>query len=537
MTDAPPQVHLSTHDVTNQPPPLANLNLYLSDRAMVDAVRREAGDWLDRRLTDLGRVAGSAEALDLGVQANRHPPEPRIFDRYGQRLDEVAFHPAYHQLMTLAMDHHIHDIAWTMPGPAPHAGHAAALAVFTQAEAGVMCPINMTYASVPALRQDEAGQGWVTKIIGGNYDPRLCPVSEKSGATIGMAMTEKQGGSDVRANTTHAVPADGGYTLMGHKWFCSAPMSDAFLTLAQLPEGLTCFLAPRVLPDGTRNRIHLMRLKEKLGNHSNASSEIEYHDAWAIRLGDPGNGIRTIIEMVHHTRLGTISATLGIMRAALSQAIHHATHRSAFQRRLIDQPAMRGVLAELQVEYEAAVALVLHVAARFDAPDGQTRAYARLCVALAKYLLTKRCPTFVAECLEVLGGAGYIEEGPMPRLYREAPLNAIWEGSGNVIALDILRTLHRVPDALEVYKEGLDAADPVLFDTISEILASSPSEAEARTVAERLALTLQRALLNRFAPPSISGGFEVMLASNGRCYGLAGPKMDVDAILSRAELS
>ncbi len=538
MTASPPRAELETHEVFNQPAPFASRNLYLADPALCDAVRREAGDWLDARMTALGAALGTEEALDWGHDANRHPPELKQFDRFGRRLDEAVFHPAYHALMTLAMDHGIHDVAWSALGPAPHAGHAAMLALFTEAEAGTMCPINMTYAAVPALRTDpEVGGPWAEKLVGGRYDAPLRPFADKAGITMGMAMTEKQGGSDVRANTTNAEPlADGGYALTGHKWFCSAPMSDGFLTLAYLDGGLTCFLVPRVLPDGTRNAIHVMRLKDKLGNKSNASSEIEYHGAWAERLGEPGRGVNTIIEMVHHTRLGTISGTLGIMRMALAQALHHCESRSVFQRRLIDQPAMRAVLADLQVEYEAAAALVLHIAARFDAPNAEGRAYARLAVALAKYLLTKRCANFVYECMECHGGAGYVEEGPMPRLYREAPLNAIWEGSGNVIALDVMRTLVRAPEALEALMSELKAADPALATGVAALFADGPPpEAAARHVAERMALALQAAVL-KDAPGAVSDAFRATRIAGGGAltFGAAAAAMDVAAILERA---
>ncbi len=534
MNAAPPRARLATHEVANQPPPYEDRNLYLEDRALRDAVRREAGDWLDSAAAQLGAAAGSAEVLALGDEANRRPPELKQFDRWGRRLDEVVFHPAYHRLMALAMDHRIHDIAWSAPGPAPHAGHAALLALFTEAEAGTMCPVNMTYAAAPALRSDAAGRPWAEKLVGGRYDAPLRPFAEKAGVTVGMAMTEKQGGSDVRANATMAAPDGEGFRLTGHKWFCSAPMSDAFLTLAQGPGGLTCFLVPRILPDGERNGVQVMRLKEKLGNKANASSEIEYHGAWAERLGEPGRGVNAIIEMVHHTRLGTISGTLGIMRRALAEAVHHVSHRRAFQRRLIDQPAMRGVIADLQVEYEAAAALVIHVAARFDAETPEGRAYARLAVALAKYLLTKRCPNFVYECMECLGGAGYVEEGPLPRYFRESPLNAIWEGSGNVIALDALRTLARAPEAAEGLIAELAAAGGGLADEAKAILAARPGEAAARHVAERLALLLQAALLARHGPAAVSDAFAATRLSGGALtFGAAAGRADVDGVLER----
>ena len=448
-----PRTQLATHEVANQPGEFADINLFTTDAALREAVARHA-PWLDARASALGQAVGSGEVLDWGEAANRHPPELASFDRYGRRIDEARFHPSYHALMELAMRHGIHDVAWEAGGRAGgHVAHAVLLALFTQAEAGVMCPINMTYASVPALRaHPDPGGAWAARIVGGRYDAPLRPIAEKAGITVGMAMTEKQGGSDVRANTTRAHPAGGrDFRLVGHKWFCSAPMSDGVLTLAYTERGLSCFLAPRINPDGERNAIHIMRLKDKLGNRSNASAEIEYHDAYATLLGEEGQGVRVIIDMVHHTRLGTIAGTLGIMRMALAQAVHHTAGRRVFQKTLLDQAAMANVIADLAIEYEAAVVLVTRIARAFDGGDAGERAFARLGVAVAKYWLTKRCPGFVFECMECHGGAGYVEEGPMPRLFRESPLNAIWEGSGNVIALDVLRTLKREAAARDAF--------------------------------------------------------------------------------------
>jgi putative acyl-CoA dehydrogenase len=539
-----PVTVLETHEVTNQPPEFAGRNLYLIDTALREAVLREAGPWLDRRLAALGAVIGSEEVLEWGELANRYPPELVSFDRYGRRIDEVRFHPAYHQLMRLAMDHHIHDIAWTTDEPGRHLAHLALLALFTEAEAGTMCPINMTYAAVPALRPyPEVTGPWLDRLLGGRYDPALRPIGQKAGVTLGMAMTEKQGGSDVRANTTRAIPIDGAegtYRLVGHKWFCSAPMSDGFLTLAQAPGGLTCFLVPRITPDGERNGIQVMRLKDKLGNRSNASSEIEYHDAVASRLGEEGRGVNVIIDMVHHTRLGTIAGTLGIMRMALAQAVHHVRGRRAFQKALIDQPLMRAVIADLALEHEAAVVLCARVARSFDATDEAGRAFARLAVALGKYWLTERNPGFVFACMECLGGAGYVEESPMPRLFRESPLNAIWEGSGNVIALDILRTLRREPAALTAYREAvdearggdrrLDAAADQLWDQLA-----TPEETRARWLAERMALVLQGALMVRHAPAPVADAFCASRLGGERSgvFGALPPATDLDAILAR----
>lgn len=540
-----PHINLATHDVANQPPEFIDVNLYATDIPLREAVMREAGAWLDQPLMALGADMGSEHVLELGSQANRFPPELAQFDRYGRRIDEARFHPAYHELMAIAMKHGVHDLAWRTGERGRHVAHAAMLAVFTQAEAGVMCPINMTYAAVPALSTTpEVAQPWLDRLVGGTYDAKLRPFQQKTGVTIGMAMTEKQGGSDVRANSTRAFPLDDArrsFRLVGHKWFCSAPMCDAFLTLAYTDRGLSCFLAPRIKPDGERNTIHVMRLKDKLGNKSNASSEIEYHDAYAELLGEEGRGVNVIIDMVHHTRLGTISGTIGMMRMALAQALHHTRNRRAFQKTLADQPVMEGVLADLALEYEAAVALTMRVAGAFDASDGEEKAFARLAVAVGKYWLTKRNPNFVYECMECHGGAGYVEEGMMPRLYREAPLNAIWEGSGNVIALDIMRTLAREPASLEAFAAELGRAKgaSAAFDHASadmvDRLRAGPHERDARMNAERMALLLQGAVLLQHAPHAVSDAFvdTRINGASGRTFGAIPASVDVGAILAR----
>jgi putative acyl-CoA dehydrogenase len=538
-----PRTRLETHTVENQPPPFAGRNLYLTDLALCEAVKREAGDWLHERASALGAVAGSEEVLALGEAANRNKPELVAFDRYGRRLDEVRFHPSYHALMALAMEHRIHDLPWTLDVPGRHLGHAALLAIFTQAEAGTMCPLDMTYAAVPTLRaQPDLTSSWLEKVIGGRYDPALRPIADKPGITLGMAMTEKQGGSDVRANTTRAQPLGGyEYSLVGHKWFCSAPMSDGFLTLAQAAGGLACFLVPRITPVGERNAIHLMRLKEKLGNTSNASAEIEYHGAYALRIGEEGQGVKVIIDMVQHTRLGTVAMTVGLMRRALAEAVNHVAGRRAFQKTLIDQPLMTSVVADLALEYEAAVVLAMRVARFFGESGSEARALTRLTVALAKYLLTKRCPNFVYECLECHGGAGYVEETPMPRLFRESPLNAIWEGSGNVIALDALRTLSREPAALDCYaaevalaKGGNTWLDHAALELIA--LARLPvDESQARSLCERMALVLQGSLLVRHAPQAVADAFCARHFEAGAAltYGTLASAVDAAAIIRR----
>ena len=546
MASYEPTTHLETHEVTNQPGAFAPRNLYTTDTALREAVRREAGDWLDARMERLGAIVGSERVLELGEEANRFPPEFTPFDRYGRRLDEARFHPAYHELMALAMQHDIHDLPWIEEkAKGRHLGHMAMLALFTQAEAGTMCPINMTYASVPALRrQPDVTQPWLDRLIGGRYDADLKPIDRKAGITLGMAMTEKQGGSDVRANATKATPieaADRLYRLVGHKWFCSAPMSDGFLTLAYADGGIACFLVPRILPDGSRNTLRVVRLKDKLGNRSNASAEIEYHDTQAWLLGEEGRGINVIIDMVHHTRLGTVGATLGIMRRALAEAVNHVEGRAAFGKKLIDQPLMRAVIADLALEYEAAVALAVRVGAAFGAGDEAGAALARLSVAVAKYWLTKRNPAFVYECMECHGGVGYVEDTPMPRLFRESPVNGIWEGSGNVIALDVLRTLRREPAALEAFAAELAAAGGAsgAFDAAAGAferqLSGTPEEADGRQVAERMALLLQASLLIRHAPSTVADAFCAtrLGPDGGRLFGVLPKAADIAGILAR----
>ena len=537
-----PSTRLITHEVFNQPPDFAGRNLFTSDPVLRHWARREGGDWVEAPLTALGAAAGSEEVLAWGEEANRYPPELTVFDRYGRRIDEVRFHPSYHRLMDLAMEHRIHSIAWVEERPGAHVAHSALMALFSEAEQGTMCPISMTYAAVPALKhQPDVAAAWVPKIVGGSYDAPLKPIGEKRGVTVGMAMTEKQGGSDVRANTTRAFRDGEAWRLVGHKWFCSAPMCDAFLTLAQTEKGLSCFLVPRIRPDGERNSLHVMRLKDKLGNKSNASSEIEYHDTHAVLLGEEGRGVSTIIEMVHHTRLDTISGTIGIMRMALAQAQHHVANRRAFQKTLIDQAAMRAVVADLALEYEAATALTMRVARAFSGTAEEDRAFARLAVASAKYWLTKRNPNFVYECMECHGGAGYVEESPLPRLFRESPLNAIWEGSGNVIALDILRTLGREPLARDAFAAEVMAArgqsavlDAAMEDVAAEI-RRVPAEADARRIAERMALVLQASLLVRGAPAAVADAFIAtrLGGEGGRSFGVLPRSADVDAIIDR----
>ena len=543
-----PQILLETHEVINAPPLFAGRNLYAQDRSLREAARLHGGDWVEEPLSALGTAAGSDEALQWGEDANRYAPELRTFDRFGRRLDEVKFHPAYHNLMALAMEHRIHSIGWREKREGKHVAHAAMLALFSQAEAGTMCPISMTYASVPALRhQADVATAWLAKIVDGVYDAPLRPFAEKRGVTVGMAMTEKQGGSDVRANTTRAFALSNGgpgaeYRLVGHKWFCSAPMSDAFLTTAYTDRGLGCFLVPRIKPNGERNTIQIMRLKDKLGNKSNASSEIEYHDAYAQMIGEEGRGVATIIDMVHHTRLDTMAGSLGVMRRALAEAVHHVCHRRAFQRALIDQPLMRAVVADIALDYEAAAMLTMRVARAFDGESEHERRFARLAVALGKFWITKRAPQFVYECLECLGGGGYVEEGAMARYFRESPLNAIWEGSGNVIALDILRTFQKEPAALDDYFAELSPArgsHPCFdrcFEELSRAVGKGTPEADARHVAETMALALAAALLLRNSSEAVASGFcDVRLSAEmrGLNYGASRARIDINGIIER----
>lgn len=493
MTTVQPRADLGTHDVTNQPAPRGGRDLWAEDAPLREAVAAARGRADD--LAHSGRIYGAVETLEAAEEARRDPPRLHLFDRSGRRLDEVRFNAGYHQVMACASEQGYAACAWDNEAGG-HATHAAHVYMLSQVEPGCCCPLTMTYAAVPALAVNpDLAAIWQPRLASGVYDPSVRPITQKRGATLGMAMTEKQGGSDVRANTTRAERDGDVYRLTGHKWFCSAPMSDGFLTLAYAPGGLTCFLVPRWL-DGERNAIRLQRLKQKLGNHANASSEIEYDNALAYPLGEEGDGVRTIIEMVHHTRLDTAMAPAGLMRAALSEAHWWVSGRSAFQRRLIDQPLMQSVLADLALDWEGAVALGFFVAGAFDRDDAHSRALARVGVALAKYLGNKRCVTVIGEAMEVLGGMGYVEETPMPMLYREAPLNGIWEGSGNVICLDILRTLARDQLAGEALNGVLDRArgqdrgyDAALLRH-RERWPGPPEEGQARWFSESLAQLL-----------------------------------------------
>jgi putative acyl-CoA dehydrogenase len=538
----------ATHDVTNQPPPLAGYDLAAHDAALLEGVRREGAGWSEPGLHELGTLAGSEQAIEWGFEANRFAPELRTHDRFGNRIDEIAFHPSWHRLMEVAVSHGLHGAPWREPREGAHVARFAGFYVWSQVESGHTCPISMTYSAVPVLRRRaDLAALFEPVLTSTTYDPGLRPLREKRGALCGMAMTEKQGGSDVRTNTTRAEPFDGDtYALTGHKWFCSAPMSDAFLVLAQAAGGLTCFFLPRVLPDGTRNAFRIQRLKDKLGNRTNASSEIALDNALALRIGDEGRGVATIIEMVNHTRLDCVAGSAALMRQALVQAAHHARHRRAFGALLVDQPLMRNVLADLALESEAATALLLRLARAVDraGDDPREAAFARVGIALGKYWVCKRAPMHVGEALECLGGNGYVEESILPRLYREAPLNSIWEGSGNVNALDLLRALAKQPASLSAYFEELDAArsGDVRLDLATEALradlAADPAtlQAGARRIVERMALALQAALLVRHAPPAVADAFCAarLGGEGGIAFGTLHAHADTRAIVDRA---
>jgi putative acyl-CoA dehydrogenase len=539
-----------THDVFNQPPPLAGYDLFSADAALAEGVAREGAGWAIDRLRALGARCSDPGIIELGRLANANPPVLRTFDRFGHRRDEVEFHPAWHALLEMLFDHGVHSSPWAEPRPGAHVARAARFMMMAQVECGTLCPVTMTYGSVAALRREKSiAEAWLPKIFSRRYDRRFAPIAEKTGALIGMGLTEKQGGSDVRANTTRAEPIAGSereYRVTGHKWFLSAPMCDAFLVTAQAPGGMTCFFMPRFTPDGAPNALRLQRLKDKLGNRSNASSEVEFAGAWALRLGEEGRGLPTILEMGNYTRLDCALGTTGIMRQAVSQAIHHAAHRSAFQKRLIDQPLMRAVLVDLALEVEAATALCLRMARAFDAQEDEGEAaLRRLLTPAAKYWICKRGPTLAAEAMEVLGGGGYVEESILPRIYREMPVNSIWEGSGNVMCLDVLRSLARSPRSGEALLAELVPArgndvrlDAAVAELESALTGPAMSdEAGARRFTERLVLTLQAALLVRHAPEAVADAFCAtrLGADRSAAFGALPSALDFDAIIARAD--
>ncbi len=512
----------TTHEVLNQVPPLAGYDV-AADDALLSALHREGGGSAEPELHELGLLAGAASTKEQARLANVYKPVLRTHDARGFRVDEVDFHPAWHELLNTAVSHGLHAAPWADNTPGAHVARAAKFIVWTQAEAGHGCPVSMTYSSVPAIRQTpELASMYEPLLAATVYDPGLRVPASKAGLLAGMAMTEKQGGSDVRANTTTATPtADGSYVLTGHKWFCSAPMCDLFLVLAQAPEGLSCFLLPRVLPDASRNAMHIQRLKDKLGNTSNASSEVEYDQAVAWLVGEPGRGVATIINMVSATRLDCVLGSAAAIRQACVTAAHHARHRRAFGATLIDQPAMAAVLADLTLESEAATTLAMRLAGAADRAargDSAEAALLRLALPAAKYWICKRTPMVVAEALECLGGNGYVEESEMPRLLRDSPLNSIWEGSGNVTALDVLRALVRTPDSADQLFAEIDQAagdSSVLRESaaalraeVKEALADPlAAQGRARQLAGLITRTLQAALLSRHAPAAVADAF------------------------------
>lgn len=536
-----------THEVFNQPPPRSGVNEYTSNPALVEAVERYGGGWATDHLTEVGALVGS-ESFQLDAElANQHPPELRAHDRYGNRIDEVDFHPSYHRIFGAAIEHGAHTSAWADPRPGANVARAGVFMQFSQVEPGHACPISMTHAAVPSLRfDDRLADFWLPRTFSREYDPARTLV--KPGAVFGMAMTEKQGGTDVRANTTRAEErADGTWSITGHKWFCSAPQADAFLVLAQANAGLTCFVVPRVLPDGTRNVFRIQRLKDKLGNKSNASSEVEFDGTVGWLLGEVGRGVRTIIEMVGRTRLDCVYGSAAGMRQSVAEAAWHARSRTVFGTVLIDQPAMAGVIADLQLEAEAATWTAMRLAAAYDDDTGEQAPFRRLATAVAKYWICKRGPHHAYESLECLGGNGFIELFPLARRYREQPVMAVWEGSGNVIALDVLRAMAREPESIEAFDAEVAQAEgssPV-FDAhlasmrrlIGEV-AEDPdgAQSKARRLVEAMALALQGSLLLREAPAEVADGFlsARLGADRGVEYGALPDGVDVAAIIARA---
>jgi putative acyl-CoA dehydrogenase len=535
----------ATHEVTNQPPPLAGYNAWTGDRVLREAAKRAGAGWIERDAAAMGELAGSERMQLLADQANRYGPVLRSHDRFGHRIDSVDFHPAYHELMGLAFGAGLHSIAWTEKRDGAFAARAALNYLWNQGEQGISCPVTMTFAGVQVLRNAPAlAAEWEPRLTARSYDARPLPVAQKTGATIGMAMTEKQGGSDLRSNSTVAVRDGGAFLLTGHKWFCSAPMCDAFLALARLEDRVTCFLVPRSLPDGTRNPFHLQRLKDKIGNRSNASSEIEFRHTRAHLVGPEGRGIATLIEMAHLTRFDIVVASAGMMRAGLTQALHHCEHRRAFGARLAEHAAMQNVLADLALESEAATLTAFRLAQAFDrgAKDANERLLARIMTPVAKYWLCKRNPPFTAEAMECLGGNGFVEDGPFGRLFRESPLNGIWEGSGNVICLDVLRSVQREPESLAALLAEIRAAAPenallkaALGKLEREFADRSNLESRARRLVELAATALQASLMLRHADARAADAFcATRLGGDwGHVFGTLPASVDAVALAGR----
>lgn len=543
---------MPTHEVTNQVPPLVNYNLFETNKALKEALKREGGEWALKEVSDFGKKVGSEEVFDWGFEANENPPKLLTHDRYGNRLDKVEFHPAWHHLMDLAKKNGLSGGPWKDPKKGAHVARAAKYMMLIEIEAGHACPTTMTYAILPALRdQPDVCKKWESKITSSVYDPDFKPASQKEGVVFGMFLTEKQGGSDVQANTTRAVPVNGGgpgkeYLITGHKWFCSAPMSDAFLVLAKAPGGLSCFLLPRFLPDGTKNNFFIQRLKDKLGNRSNASAEIEFENTWGQLIGEEGKGVNTIIKMVNYTRLDCTLGSTGLLRQALSQALNHCTYRSAFGKELIKQPLMKNVLADLSLESEAATILCMRLARAYDecAQDKSQEIFKRIATAISKYWVCKRAPNYLFEAMECLGGNGFVEETIFPRLYREAPVNSIWEGSGNVAALDVLRAIGKEKESLDILlaeiKKGVGQnknLDNFVIQLQKNLSTIEEFEIQARFLVEQMTLALQASLLVQYSPDYVSNAFCASRLGGewGKVYGTLSPSVDFDSIIQRAK--
>jgi putative acyl-CoA dehydrogenase len=545
----------TTHEVLNQSSACVGINIFDNDTILKQAVAREGAEWIAPRAYKLGAAAGDAEWQAHAHLANTHGPVLKTHDRFGNRIDTVEFHPSYHALMQLAFSAGVHSLAWTAHRRGAHAARATLSYIWNQIENGVGCPTGMAYSAIPSLRRVPAiRETFEPKVLAETYDPRPLPVGEKSAATIGMALTEKQGGSDLRANATRAVKVNGGgpggeYRLRGHKWFCSAPMSDAFLTLAQADRGPSCFFVPRTLPDGVRNRLFIQRLKDKCGNRSNASSEIEYDDTYALLIGEEGGGIRAALEMAHLTRLDFAIGSAGLMRWALTLTLHHTHHRRSFQRVLANHPMMTNVLADLCLEAEAATVLAFRLARTVDeAAQGseQARLLERILTPIAKFWNCKRAPAFIAECLECHGGNGFVEEQPMPRLYREAPLNGIWEGTGNVICLDVLRAMNREPDTVAALLAELAEArgadrrlDAFLDELETELADLRDQEYRGREITAMIATAVEAALLVRHAPPAVADAFVASRLERmpNRAFGSLPRGVEAGAIIARSRLA
>lgn len=533
----------STDKAANQSTPLVGYNLFTKNPTLVRAVERNGAAWALDELTEIGNYLGTQETAELAILANKYVPVLRTFDRFGNRIDEVEFHPAWHTLLGNCVSRGMHSNPWSNPREGAHVARAAAFLMQAEIECGVQCPISMTYGSVPTIsKHSEIAQEWLPKILSRNYDRNFLPVKKKNGVLIGMGMTEKQGGSDIRANTTRAEPATNDeYHLTGHKWFFSAPMCDAFLVTAQAPGGLSCFFVPRWLPDENPNKIYIQRLKDKLGNRSNASSEVEFHGASGWLIGEPGRGVATIIDMATYTRLDCALGSAGMIHQAVSQCLNHTRMRSAFGRLLIEQPLMKNVLADLILEAEAATVLTMRTARAFDQKNSkEEEQFRRLVTPAAKYWLCKRAIAVGAEAMEVIGGNGYVEEWPMARLYREAPLNSIWEGSGNIMCLDLLRAIEKEPEAAEVLSSEWRQArganthlDRYIAKLEADLAKITDDQAAARRFTERIALSLSGALLVMYSPPAISDAFCRSRLSDdwGSTFGTLSEALDFSTII------